>query len=100
MGTKVLELTNCSPRARVDGHETPSSPVRDRPGTRLARYARSFLNNAHQKCPREVQITAHFDMRVAFVGLSFLIEALCVETNTAKVLGRMPLLAGHLVLHD
>ena len=78
----------------------PRSPVCDRLGTRLARYARIFLSNAHRKCPREVQITAHFDMRVAFVGLSFLNEALCVETNTAKVRSRTLLLAGHLVLYD
>ena len=72
----------------------PLSPVRDRPGTRLARYARSFLINAHRKCPREVQITAHFDTRAAFTKMLPLNEALVVKTNAGKVLSRMPLIAG------
>ena len=49
----------------------PLSPVSGRPGTRLARYAHSFLKTAFLKFPREVQITTHFDSRVAFTDLLF-----------------------------
>ena len=71
------------------------SPVRGRPGTRLARYACNFLETAFENIHAKSKSQRTLTRAWRSPRLLVLNEALCVETNAAKLQSRKPTIAGH-----